>query len=284
MLVQLGAGLFFSALLVALSARASPEWGKLRAGAPAAPPGPEKQGHTASLALGVFGCVVGIPGALGFVPGNVLLVLGGMVATMTCRRLLLHRSESAESTLPRDDPGKRAVGKSGYSPNAGLWFLPLAWSVLAGAASLETLHLRRALGVQAVLGPAALAPGPGLSLLLMLAFAAGLLSAVFWVRESSSIARVSGKTADAALRWGEAALGGAAVTAVFFGPSVGALVFGPGSADLQAGAAGSYLLTGMVVAFISWARKRPALPHPRIIRGVCAALALAALAGAVLGP
>lgn len=302
MLLPLAAGLLASALLLVVSACASPEWPKRKEiwrATPEPPPGLQERLAT-SVALGAFGLTVGLPAALGFVDGNILVVLGGLAATSVARSLLLSNHQ-ASPPAPQGTSKGTVDGDPGSAPDAAgeseasarwvespgarwLWFAAFGWAIFAAGFSVGTFDLREGLAAQTVLGPAALVPGTWRAPLLALGFLAGVVAALFWLREAPPVPKaLRAAGVGALLAWGEAALAGATLSASFFGPSVGALVAGPAAGARQMGTAASFLLTFVIVGALSASRRIRRLARPRLLPVLTAALALAAMGAAALG-
>lgn len=188
-----------------------------------------------------FGILLGVPAALGLVPGNLLVVLGALMACMVARGFL---------SGPEDI-------EAGWTGSRG-WFLPLAWSIAVFPLYANSFDLREAIAVQAVLGPAPLNSGGPASAALWLAFAVGLFSAAGWSEALPRISRPvspANRAVDSIARWGESALASASVAGVVWGPSVGALISGPvdGAAARRVGI--SFGITCAAVAAVSFSRR-----------------------------
>lgn len=267
MLAPLAAGLLCTGLLLLVSARFSPEWAGAGSLSKRADRHPEENERRTSFALGAFGILIGIPAALGFVPANVLSVVAALAAAMMAHRLLWP-----------DGSSSAGPGKQWESPLPA--FVVLAWSILSAAWWTGTSDLRRAVAVQAVLGPAALSQGSWRSVLLSFSFLAGVAAAVFWVRRGPSIAGPPADAASTWLKWGQSALAGAALSAAFFGPSPGALISGPLIPELRSGVAGSFLFTCTIVAGVSWSRRMVLFSVPPALQVLVAALPLLAMGAA----
>ncbi|MGH2767491.1 MAG: hypothetical protein ACRDIF_00835, partial [Actinomycetota bacterium] len=123
-------------ILLLLAAWASPEgrrlevWRAARGKAALMPP----EGPSA-LAAGLLGIALGIPFALGLIPGSVFALPAAWVASMVARGLL------AEEGLE----GSRFLASAG-------WFVVATWCILAGVLRFGSVDLGAALAAQAVLG------------------------------------------------------------------------------------------------------------------------------------
>lgn len=258
-MVELAAGLTSSAFLLFLAASLSPDWrrrkGLWRSRF-------ENDIGAARLAVASSAIVLGIPASLGLVAGNLLWVLGALLAATASR----------DSAPARNDP------------LSGPWapFVVLSWSLLAAGFCLGTFDLGEMLATQAVLGPAALVRGSWMSVLACLAFAAGVFWSALWLRDGHPAETPSpSAAADTFLGWGRTALAGAALSSLFFGPSLGALTSAPVSAELGFRALGSVLGTCSLVAALSLSRRVRVTPG-KALQGLTAAASLTALVAAAL--
>lgn len=222
---------------------ASPEWPQRArvmsdAGAKASFDTPQGK---ALFGLIPFGVLLGIPAALGLIPGNVLVVLAALMACMVARGFL-----SRPDDLPAGWRGSQA------------WFLALAWSIAAFPLYANSFDLREALAVQAVLGAAPLNSGGRISAALWLALLAGLVSAAGWSEALPRISRPispANEAVDAIARWAESALAGAAVAGIVWGPSLGALISGPADRPAVSRVAISFGITCVAVGVVSFSRR-----------------------------
>ncbi|MEA2566016.1 MAG: hypothetical protein QOD49_1193 [Actinomycetota bacterium] len=230
-----------------------------------APPKPDARAAVALVALGIG---LGIPLALGLMPGNAIALVGAFGAC-TAGHCLLGGAAGAR--------GDHVV----ESPVA--WFALLSFCVLASALRFSTLDLRTALAAQAAIGPGALG-GPLLfSAVDVLGGLVGLMAGAAWVEHLPRLAgSPQAEALDTALRWGESALVAAAVTAQVWGPSVGALLHGPWRV-LVGPVAVSTLVTLAAVALVSILRSKFGAFPARALLGTLAPVALVALLAARLG-
>ncbi|MGH2809281.1 MAG: hypothetical protein ACRDIA_00185, partial [Actinomycetota bacterium] len=113
------------------------------------------------MGLVVFGVACGIPASLGFIEGNVLLVLGALASCMI---------------------GRALAGSAGYAFNsAWSWFVVIGLSVTAGLLlSSGGVGITRAMASHSVAGSALLASSPPPAAAAAAALAAGLVGAVAW--------------------------------------------------------------------------------------------------------
>ena len=214
-------GIASTAILVFFSAISSAEWSKRR--------GPARVVLSATGGRGILGLIVvvtlvGIPAAVGLVPGSLLVVMGAL-ATVTWARALLAF------------PGTR-------TRMSFVWLAAVWWSLLPAAITLRTFDVLGIQAAYAVFGP--LGGGSASALLRMIALVAGTVAAAGWVNSLPAMWVASGDPGplEDLLRWGHSALAAAAVSATLFGPSVGSLVYGPRNpaAFAAAGASGAVTL------------------------------------------
>lgn len=226
----------------------------------------------AVVALVPLGFGLGIPLALGLMPGNAVALVGAFGACTAGHCLL------GKATREGQPDGGPSLAES---PAA--WFALLSFCVLASALRFSTLDLRTALAAQAAIGPGALG-GPLLfSAVDVLGGLVGLMAGAAWVEH---LPRLTGspqaEALDTALRWGESALVAAAVAAQVWGPSVGALLHGPWHV-LVGPVAGSTLVSLAAVAAVSILRSKiGGFPRTALL-GTLAPVALIALLAARLG-
>jgi hypothetical protein len=226
----------------------------------------------AVVALVPLGVGLGIPVALGLMPGNAIVLVGAFGACTAGHCLLGGASREGQP-----DRGTSLI----ESP--AVWFALLSFCVLASALRFSTLDLRTALAAQAAIGPGALG-GPLLfSAVDVLGGLVGLMAGAAWVEHLPRLAgSPQAEALDTALRWGESALVAAAVAAQVWGPSVGALLHGPWRA-LVGPVAVSTLVTLAAVALVSVLRsKMGGFPRTALL-GTLAPVALIALLAARLG-
>jgi hypothetical protein len=219
----------------------------------------------AVFALVSLGVGLGIPLALGLMPGSVIALVGAFGACTAGHCLL---------------GGPVPTSRLAAAPAA--WFAVLSFWVLASALRYSTFDLGGALAAQAATGPGALG-GPLLSSGVdVLGGLVGLMAGAAWVEHLPRLAgSPQAEGLDAALRWGESALVGAAVGAQVWGPSVGAVLHGPWRV-LAGPVAVSTLVTLAAVALVSILRSRIG-GFPRIaLLGTLAPVALLALLAARL--
>lgn len=185
------------------------------------------------LGLIAVATLVGIPAALGLVPGN-LLVVAGALLTVTWGRALLAF------------PGTRVRASF-------VWMAAVLWSLAPAAITLRSFDVLGIQAAYAILGPL----GGGLpgALLRLIALVAGTVAAAGWVSSLPAMWVASGDTGhlEDLFRWSHSALAAAAVSATLFGPSVGSLVYGPRTfaAFAAAGASGAVtLLCAVSILFL----------------------------------
>lgn len=206
------------------------------------------------MGLIVVATLLGIPAALGLMPGNLLLVAGALV-TITWGRALLAF------------PGTRAHASF-------VWVAAVLWSLLPAAITWRTFDVRGIQAAYAVLGP--LGGGSPDSLLRLTALVAGTVAAARWVSSLPAMWVASGDPGpvEGLLRWSHSALAAAAVSATLFGPSVGSVVYGPRNSASIGAAGASVAVTLLCVASILFLRhlerkKRSAGGSaPEVVKGV----------------
>ena len=255
------AALAATVILIFVSAAASPQWrfrrDIFRAARRRAALDPKGR---AALGLVAFGIACGIPASLGFIEGNVLLILGALASCMI---------------------GRALARPAGYSFNsAWSWFAVIGLSVTAGfLLASGDVGITRAMAAQSAAGSALLASSATAAGAAAAGLAAGLIGAVAWASKLPALAPSEETAAVAAmLRWGETALAGAAVSGVAAGPSLGALVFLPDGAGFAAGPLISFAITCLVVAMVSTGRRYSAALARTPVLIACALAAAAAAA------
>ncbi len=237
----------------------------------------------AAFALVPLGVGLGIALALGLMPGTGVALVGAFAACTAGHCLLARATASRGLDQPRGGlgpGGAHAVGAVAALPAA--WLTLLACCVLAALLRLSTLDVTTALAAQAAIGPGALG-GPSLfSAVDVLGGLVGLMAGAAWVE---NLPRLGGSPAadglDALLRWGEAALAGAAVSALVWGPPVGALVHGPAGV-LLAPVAVSTAVTLAAVGAVSMLRSTVAQIPRAALLGTLGPVAVVALLAARL--
>lgn len=219
----------------------------------------------AVLAVAILGVALGIPAALGLVPGLAVTLVGALVAAMVGRVVLA---------------GRTAPG----SALAAGWLVVLSWCLLAGTLRYETGDLELALSAQVIIGPGPLAGNPSAIGASVLAAVVGLFAAGMWAATLPSLEGSPEHAAlDSVLRWGESALAGAAVAATVWGPSLGALTMSSSQPGLAVRVAISFLATAAGVTAASALRRiRDRVPAAAGL-GAGALGAVAALIVASLG-
>ncbi len=174
--------------------------------------------------------LLGIPAALGLMPGNLLAVAGALV-TITWGRALLAL------------PGTRTSASF-------VWVAAVSWSLLPAALTLRTFDVLGIQAAYAVLGP--LGGGSPGALLRLTALVAGTVAAARWVSSLPAMWVASGDPGalEDLMRWSHSALAAAAVSATLFGPSVGSVVYGPRNSASIAVAGASVAVTLLCAASI----------------------------------
>lgn len=185
------------------------------------------------MGLIVVATLLGIPAALGLMPGNLLVVAGALV-TITWGRALLAL------------PGTRVLASF-------VWVAAVSWSLLPAAITLRTFDVLGIQAAYAVLGP--LGGGLPSALLRLIALVIGTVAAARWVSSLPAMWVASGEPGplEDLLRWSHSALAAVAVSATLFGPSVGSVVYGPRNpaAFAAAGASGvATLLCAVSILFL----------------------------------
>ncbi|MGI8426779.1 MAG: hypothetical protein ACR2FO_06120 [Actinomycetota bacterium] len=270
--------------LILVSARTSREWPRRKdlwqpAGARLELTAPQGR---AVVALAPFGIAIGIPAALGLVPGNVLILPGALMACILGRSLAggeIRPEENWPVDTPADDAPQapRPIRNFGKLDSPYLWTAVLALSIFMPPILLNTSSLRQILAAQTVLGPLVLTGGTPAAASLSAASASGLIAAIFW---SARTPRFASRKADAMLRWSESALAGAAVSWVLTGPALGALVAIPFALSVGMQASASFGVACVVVAAVSKTNAWSARARPGPALAICALLWLVAIAAA----
>lgn len=197
------------------------------------------------LGLAIFAIVMGIPSALGLIPGLILVPFGGLVIVTYVRRRL---SDSGGGDLR--------------------WLAVLGICSISLAARFEALDTAALQGAQAVLGPSLLIQPFESALFAILALIAGLVSALFVVSRSDPLPEQLSTGVEPVLRWGETALAVSLVSTAAAGPSIAVLGRGPFDLMLVAAVAASTLFGLACTAGVSYLRRHSSrVPERSMLMG-----------------
>lgn len=208
-----------------------------------------------------FGLLLGIAIALGFLPGNVFVLIGVLGGCAVVRNLLSGTRSSA----------------------ASWWLIPFGWALVAGTIRHETIDLAAVLGAQAALGPGALVRPAAAAVVTGAACSLGLVSGVFWAQ---NLPRLDGgkstETLEAVVRWGECALISAAALSFGGGLLVGGLVHGPLDTSALSRIGIAFAAVGAGTVIVSATRRATTSSSPGRIIWLMGSLSLATLVAAVI--